>query len=233
LYVSGRHHAGENLDRLLEKRAPDQPDVLHMADAASRSPRSTRTTQAHCLVHGRRYFIEAHDAFPTQCDHVLDALGQVFQHDARTRDMDPAARLAYHQQHSAPVMTALREWLDEQLRERRVEPNGQLGRAIRYMQRHWEGLTRFLHVPGAPLENNTVERELRTAVRHRKNSLFYKNQTGACVGDVLMSAIRTCVLNKVDPLHYLTAVGTHAARVRAAPEAWLPWTYKQTLDALN
>ncbi len=59
------------------------------------------------------------------------------------------------------------------------------------MQRHWEGLTRFLHVPGAPLENNTIERELRTAVRHRKNSLFYKNQTGACVGDVLMSAIRT------------------------------------------
>jgi hypothetical protein len=88
-------------------------------------------------------------------------------------------------------------------------------------------------VPGAPLDNNPIERELRTAVRHRKNSLFYKTQAGAGVGDVLMSAIRTCVLNHVDPVHYLTAVGAHAARVRGSPEAWLPWTYKQTLAALK
>jgi len=70
-------------------------------------------------------------------------------------------------------------------------------------------------------------------VRHRKNSLFFMTQAGAWVGDVLMSAIRTCVLNRVDPLHYLTAVGAHAAQVRGAPQAWLPWTYKETLAALN
>jgi hypothetical protein len=44
-------------------------------------------------------------------------------------------------------------------------------------------------VPGAPLDNNPIERELRTAVRHRKNSLFYKTQAGAGVGDVLMSGV--------------------------------------------
>ncbi len=233
LYASGRRHAGENLDRLLEQRAADQPDVIHMADAASRDPRYTKRIVARCLVHARRHFVEAQEAFPDQCEHVLDLIGHVYHHDEQTREMDPAARLAYHQEHSAPVMNALREWMDAQLRNRLVEPNSRLGRAFAYVKRHWDGLTCFLRVPGAPLDNNTVERELRTAVRHRKNSLFYQTQAGAGVGDVLMSAIRTCVLNQVDPVHYLTAVGAHAAQVRGAPEAWLPWTYKQTLAALN
>jgi hypothetical protein len=233
LYASGRRHAGENLDLLLEQRAAEQPDVIHMADAASRDPSYGKRVAARCLAHARRHFVEAQEAFPDQCDHVLDAIASVYQHEAQTREMDPTARLAHHQQHSAPVMTALLEWMDEQVRERLVEPNSRLGRAFRYVKRHWEGLTSFLRVAGAPLDNNPIERELRTAVRHRKNSLFYKSQAGAGVGDVLMSAIRTCVLNRVDPVHYLTAVGAHASRVRGAPEAWLPWTYKQTLAALN
>jgi transposase len=233
LYVSGRRHAGENLDRLLEQRAATQPEVIHMADAASRDPRYSQRIVARCLAHARRHFLEAQEAFPDQCEHVLDLIGRVYHHDEQTHGMDPAARLAHHQQHSAPVMNALREWMEAQLRDRLVEPNSRLGRAFAYVNRHWVGLTCFLRVPGAPLDNNTVERELRTAVRHRKNSLFYKTQAGAAVGDVLMSAIRTCVLNQVDPVHYLTAVGAHAAQVRGAPEAWLPWTYKQTLAALN
>jgi len=233
LYASGRRHAGENLDRLLEHRQADQADVIHMADAASRDPSYKQRVQAHCLAHARRYFVEAHEAFPDKCDHVLDAIGRVYQHELQTREMDPATRLVHHQQHSAPVMTTLLEWMDEQVRERLVEPNSRLGRAFRYVKRHWDGLTCFLHVPGAPLDNNRIERELRTAVRHRKNSLFYKSQAGAGVGDVLMSAIRTCVLNHVDPVHYLTAVGAHASRVRDAPQAWLPWTYKETLATLN
>jgi hypothetical protein len=42
-----------------------------------------------------------------------------------------------------------------------VEPNSALGKAIVYMQSHWETLTRFLSVPGAPLDNNLAERVLK------------------------------------------------------------------------
>ena len=54
-------------------------------------------------------------------------------------------------------------------------------------------LTRFLEVPGVPLDNNEVEQELKPSQRHRKNSLFFKTQAGADVGDVLLSMIRTAV----------------------------------------
>ena len=64
---------------------------------------------------------------------------------------------------------------DAQFTERKVEPNSGLGKAISYLLNHWEKLTLFLRVPGAPLDNNIAERALKKAILHRKNSLFYKN----------------------------------------------------------
>ncbi|MFO8002854.1 transposase, partial [Thioalkalivibrio sp.] len=75
-----------------------------------------------------------------------------------------------------------------------VEPNSGLGKAIKYMLKHWKKLTRFLEVPGTPLDNNIAERALKYAILHRKNALFYKTQNGAKVGDLFMSLIHTCQL---------------------------------------
>jgi transposase len=69
-------------------------------------------------------------------------------------------------------MTRLQRWLEQQTIERLVEPNSSLGKAISYLLDHWESLTRFLHQPGAPLENNVAERALKRAIRQRKNSVF-------------------------------------------------------------
>jgi hypothetical protein len=46
------------------------------------------------------------------------------------------------------------------------------GKAFAYMKRKWKGLTHFLQVPGVPLDNNEIELQVKTARRHRKNSLF-------------------------------------------------------------
>lgn len=230
LYASGRRHAGENLDDLLRSRSPAMGDVIHMADASSRAPRFESVIDARCLTHARRYYIEAEPAFPELCGHVLDELALVYRNDADTRAMDPDERLRHHQMHSAPVMERLYAWIEEQGDQRTVEPNSLLGKAFRYTRNHWEGLTRFLKVPGVPLDNTLSERELKPSLRHRKNSIFFKTRAGAAIGDVLMSIIRTCVANRVDPVHYLETIGTHAAAARASPEDWLPWTYAATLN---
>ncbi len=59
--------------------------------------------------------------------------------------MTPEQRLAHHQRYSAPVLEQLRCWIDEQLQQRKVEPNSVLGKALAYLQRHWEGLTQLPH----------------------------------------------------------------------------------------
>ena len=113
-----------------------------------------------------------------------------------------------------------------------MEPISGLGTAIGYLRKHWEPLTRFLHVPGAPLDNNVCERALNKAILHRKNALFYKTLNGAHVGDVFMSIIHTAELNGVEPFDYLVALLRHHREVERAPADWMPWNYRDALARL-
>jgi len=126
-------------------------------------------------------------------------------------------------------MDKLKQWLETQAADRLVEPNSSLGKAIAYLLGHWETLTRFLSVPGAPLDNNMVERALKLFIRQRKNSLFYATEHSASIASVLTSLIATCLYAGVNALEYLVALQEHRAEVFAAPEAWLPWTYQANL----
>jgi hypothetical protein len=228
LYYSGRSHAGENLKALLAQREVERDKPLVMSDALSRNAvDETTVIRCHCLAHGRRQFSDLADVFPMECQVVIDTLKQVFDHDEEARDqpMSPEARFAYHQEYSQPLMDELRQWLQKQVDDHLVEPNSALGKAMAYMQTHWATLTRFLSVPGAPLDNNLVERALKLFIRQRKNSLFYRTEHSAYIASVLTSLIATCVYAGVNAVEYLVALQEHRAEVCADPAAWLPWTY--------
>jgi len=169
--------------------------------------------------------------FPEPCRYVLESLGEVYGYDAQAAELglSPEERLRFHQEHSQPVMEKLHAWLQAQFEEKRVEPNSGLGHAINYVLRHWDPLTLFLRQAGAPLDSNLVERALKKAIRHRKNSLFYKTENGAEVGDLFMSLIHTCELNDVNTFDYLIALQKHAAEVAKNPAAWMPWNYGEAL----
>jgi transposase len=236
LFFTGRRHAGENLQRVLALRASELPVPVQMCDGLSHNTAGDfDTLVANCMAHARRKFVDVADSFPEQVRHVLEELRKVYKadDDARQGGMSPERRLAYHQAHCGPVMEDLEKWLKVQLKDKKVEPNSTLGDAIAYMQKHWQELTLFLRVPGAPLDNNIVERALKKAILHRKNALFYKTENGAGVGDLFMSLIHTCELCDADPFDYLTALQLHAETVAEAPAAWLPWNYKETLDSLT
>ena len=236
LFLSGHQHAGENLKDVLQRRAANLPPPIQMCDALSRNlPGDLQTIVANCLAHGRRQFVDVAELFPEECRHVLESLAVVYRNDAiaRERKLSPQQRLIFHQTESGPTMDELRAWLTRQFDERLVEPNSALGKAVAYLLRHWEKLTLFLRVPGAPLDNNVCERALKKAIRHRRNSLFYKTRHGAHVGDVFMSLIHTCELCKTNPFDYLTELERHAKEAAGNPQSWMPWNYRQTLDQIT
>jgi transposase len=232
LYDSSRRHAGENLQGLLDKREAGLAKPLAMSDALTSNVLTNEAAviRCHCLAHGRRKFSDLEDVFPQECQVVLQVLSQVFDHDeqARKEQLSPLARLAYHQAQSQPLMDGLKRWLDTQLDEHLVEPNSALGKAMGYMQRHWVTLTRFLSVPGAPLDNNLAERALKLFIRQRKNSLFYKNTHSAYIASVLTSLIATCIYAGGNAVEYLVALQEHRSEVCADPAAWLPWAYARS-----
>src|SRR6266508_1443566 len=171
-------------------------------------------------------FKEIEENFPMECLRVLEAIRKVYENDARTVGMSESARLEYHQAQSGPVMEALRDWIEKQFEEKKVEPNSGLGKAYQYLRNHWPKLTGFLSVPGAPLDNNEVERALKRFVLFRKNSLFYKTEHGAEIGSILMSLIESCRLNKGNVFEYLLALLRDKAEARRNPEHYLPWNYQ-------
>ena len=229
LYYSGRRHAGENLQELLDNREAELDKPLAMSDALTSNEVAdeSRLIRCHCLAHGRRKFSDVADVFPQECQVVLAVVKQVFDHDEQAHDaqLSPSERLAYHQRLSGPLMEGLHTWLAKQVDDRLVEPNSSLGKAIAYLQGHWDTLTRFLHCEGAPLDNNLAERALKLFIRQRKNSLFFQNEHSAYIASVLTSLIATCLYAGVNAVEYLVALQEHRREVFADPAAWLPWAY--------
>jgi len=110
LYFSGRRHAGENLDHVLEWRSPSLPMPIKMSDAAAvNGKKMAQTIDANCLAHGRGKFRELEEIFPVECGQVMEAIRKVYQYDDQTKGMSDQERLEYHQKHSGPVMKELRE----------------------------------------------------------------------------------------------------------------------------
>lgn len=235
LFFSGGQHAGENLQHVLNQRGAGLATPIQMCDGLSRNkPAIAQTHLANCNAHARRGFVTVADVFPEACSHVLETMRQVYKHDAETRNeaMSDAQRLSFHQQHSAPLMDGLKLWMTNAFASKQVEPNSSLGEAMNYMLKRWEPLTLFLRQPGAPLDNNVCERTLKTPIRHRHNSLFYKTENGAHVGDQFMSLIHTCRLARANPFDYLSTLRRFANRLRDGPADWMPWNYQATVAAL-
>ena len=236
LFFTSRQHAGENLRDILVERAAAMAAPIQMCDALSRNmpklPEKLEVIVGHCLAHARRRFVEVTPNFPDACRHVLEALGEVYHHDAlaHKHGLSPEERLLFHQQRTGPVMDELQKWLKAQLEEKKVEPNSGLGGAISYLLKYWNRLTLFLRQAGAPVDNNVCERALKKAILHRKNSLFYLTENGAKVGDMFMSLIHTAELCRANPFDYLTQLQRHADELKDNPSQWMPWNYCNTLE---
>jgi hypothetical protein len=234
LYFTGPRHAGERLKEVLAGRETDLPPPIQMCDGSdTNTPSDLPTLLANCLSHGRRKFVELASLHGQEVANVLRLLAWVYRADhwAKVFKFTPESRLKFHQQVSEPKMKELSSWMERQFQEKLVEPNSRLGKAIRYMQRLWTPLTLFLRQPGAPLDNNIAERALKQAVRHRKNSLQYKTQRGAEMGDLYMGLIHTCRSCGADPFHYLESLLRNEERAAAEPSSWLPWNYSAQLAA--
>ncbi len=235
LFFTGHQHAGENLRDVLLKRAAGLPAPIQMCDGLARNepelPEELRVILSNCNAHARRQYVDVATHFPEECRYVLEVFRDVYHNDAiaRRRSMSPEERLALHQAESARRMEDLRRWMAEQLNDKKVEPNSGLGEAIRYTQKRWDRLTRFLEVPGVPLDNNAAERILKKAILSRKNSYFYKTARGAHVGDMFMSLIHTAESVSANPFDYLTELQKHVKEVKSNPSQWMPWNYRETM----
>ena len=230
LFYSSTKHAGENMQALINQRSQSAEKFITMSDAlAANTITHENAIEANCLAHAIVKFIDLDAVSPYDLSKPIDDFTKVFEFDEFTRNMSPDDRLAYHQEHSKPILDNLHNWMIEQMEQNKVEPNSHLGRVIKYCLKHWVKLTRFLNVAGCPVSNNISERALKLIIRIRKASMFHKTEHGAEVCATLLSIIQTAIDNDVNPIEYLTDLLTYSDQIIKEPEQWLPWHYKASI----
>ena len=234
LFFTGRHHAGEVVDQLLEHRRASGK-LASVSDAASKNfahGRGDQLEQAVCHAHCFLKFRAVKDQFPAEYAVAGEVYDTVFDHDdqARKLGLDPDQRMRYHRQHSKPQILRLWQMCKDTIDGNLVEPNSPLWEPVSFVINQWSRLTRFYEVPGIPLDSNLVEQTLVIPVRYLAGSFAYKTQNGADVGDRHMSLIATANANGVEPVAYLTECLQNHEDLAQRPEYYLPWVYRDRLD---
>lgn len=176
-------------------------------------------THLGCMAHARRKFTDALKARkksggpPRQALEFFAALYDV-ERLARQAPPDGMSRAEYilqlRQQHSVPVLTAFRTWLDEMAPK--ILPTSLTGEAIAYTRNQWDYLVRYASDPRAPIDNNVIERDIKNFVIGRKAWLFSDTPQGARASAVIYSLALTCRACGVDPYDWLVHVLTELPR---------------------
>ena len=196
---------------------------------------------ALCWSHARRYFYELADVeavarrkakgvvavvSPVALEAVrrMDAL---FDIERAVNGRPAAGRLAIRQEHSAPLVADLHDWLRA---ERTKLPRGAgVAVPIDYMLKRWPAFTRFLDDGRVCLTNNAAERALRGLALGRKAWLFAGSDRGGHRAAFFYSLVTTDKLNEGDPQAWLADV---LARIAEHPahrlDDLLPWNWRPT-----
>jgi transposase len=222
-YAPGR--GGEHLDKLLASYCGI---VQCDGYAPYKKLPQNRITLAFCWSHFRREFFkiaEAGDA-PIATE-ALARIAALYEVECRIRGRSAEERRTTRQMESAPLVDALKSFLDRQLA--RVSGKSEIAGLIRYGLRHWAGLTRFLEDGRIELDTNSVERSMRPQALTRKNALFAGHDDGAENWAVIASLIETAKLNRIDPQAWLADVISRLVNLwpNERLDELMPWAWPQ------
>jgi len=234
LFHTGRHHAGEMVDRLLRYRLVSSPKLVKCTDGASKNfdhTHGAKLVESTCNAHAFLKFRAVKDKHPTEYAEAGRIYKQVFDNDdaARALGLTSIDRMNYHRQHSRPLMEALKKMCEAKISSRLVEPNAALWEPLTFVINQYPRLVLFCEVPDVPLDTNLVEQVLIMAVRYLSGSFNYHTEDGAVVGDHAMSLIGTARANGVEPVGYLAECLRCHEDLAKRPHHYLPWVYRERM----
>jgi transposase len=200
-----------------------------------------------CLQHCRTMFFKARKVSQLPSSRTLanaamvDYIRPVYQVEERIKALreEYAARgeglpleavRALRQEKSKPILEKFKAWVDELLPG--TPPMSALGKALGYTSRQWPKLVRHLEHGEIPVDNNYIERQIKSYATGRRAWLFAYDAAGAQASANLYSLVMSCRANDIEPYAYLNHLFEHlpAASTVEQVELLLPWNVKLVLD---
>lgn len=123
--------------------------------------KQNRITPMGCWAHARRRFFKAL-AGDQDATNAMEVMRRVYrvEREVREQALDADQRRELRQRESKPLLEAMRPWL-EGIKSRHL-PKSPMGDAINYTLRQWDTLVRYLDDGRLEIDNNRVERQMRS-----------------------------------------------------------------------
>jgi transposase len=167
--------------------------------------------RAGCMAHARRGIFEAKDSDPDRALLLLaefrllyDVEEAIAEVPCATREARTAIALGLRQERSVPILERMKARVDRYQGE--VLPKSPFGKAVGYLRSQWDHLTRFATDGAIPIDNNSVEREVRTVAVGRGNWTFIGHEDAGPWAARLYGLLGTCRLQGVNPFEWLRDV---------------------------
>lgn len=231
IYITDNKYCGENFAPILESRENKEHYIKIVTDASSQNtPKVDEATlkkviQSNCLAHGRQKFYDLKGNHPKECEYFLNEISAIYKVEKECQDYCTRKKLRCHKTGSSQPIRNIYTKIRYLFKEKLVEPNSDLGKAMNYWLRHKKELTRFLRVKGIKLDTNWVERALKSIILQRKNSLFFKTRNSAEILSGLHSIVKTCEENKVNAFAYLNWIQQNSTIIEKGKVDYMPWDY--------
>lgn len=168
----------------------------------------TEATLVGCMAHARRKFVEAQQAQGKgktgKADWAINHIQKLYALESKLKTMDADIKYQQRQQHAAPLLQQLWDWLEKS--KDTVPKESLLGKAISYTQNQWPKLIRYLEDGRLNIDNNRAERAVKPFVIGRKAWLFANTTSGAKASAALYSIVETAKINGLEPYDYLTTL---------------------------
>jgi len=177
---------------------------------------------AKCGNHARRYIWNARFHDRARVKEAISIYRQLFLIERDIAQLSDADKVVERTSRSAPLCDQLLNWCKQT--QFQVSPKSSLGKAIKYIMKHWSELTYFLKDGRMPLHTNDIENIFRIIARGRKAFMHVSSLHGGQTMAGYYSLIISCIIINIDPWLYLTdvlrRVGEHNNPRDLIPRKW-------------
>ena len=190
--------------KLLKRRAAIQSDGYVVYRQVEHSELYDVVT-LYCMAHARRKFEAIRDSSP-EARKVLDYIAVLYMLEANLKERKAGHDeiRAERQEKAVPILGVLKKLMEKY---KTVDtPQSALTQACNYALERWDGLCRYCEEGYYDIDNNIVERSIRTVTLGRKNWLFVDSDESARDTAIYLTFIGSCNMLGIDPYKYFETI---------------------------
>ena len=165
-----------------------------------------------CFQHCKRQFLDIEN--DKEAIGIVNTINRLYQAEHKIEEKWPPDKiLKYRQKYAPPILAELKSKLLEIQSNPSTLPKSPLSKAANYTLNEYDALCNYIVSPDYALDNNAVERCMRSISLSRKNSLFCGSHQGAKRTALLYSLAISCKLHGINTFEYFTDILSRLAYI--------------------